>query len=177
MPKGQIDGYNYDSDMSFGGAVEARLQRPQEPAPDERPMLGREQINAFEYATGQPFTGVPNARVVTGDELAAAEAPMQEKEDYAKLAANKQATKGQIEAFDKGAKAARDNAPRAKVVSPQEDGRLMSIFRTTMGAEFDPKSKMDKRRLEELRSFVASKPDMASMSPTKIALAFYNRAQ
>lgn len=173
MPKGRIDGYNYDSDMSFQDAVEMNFKQPARKMAE----LPQAQVNAFEEATGMPFTNVPKARVVTGDELAMAEAPMQEKEDYAKLAADKQATRGQIEAFDESADAAAMAAPRAKVVSPTEDPKLMSVFKTTMGSEFDPKSKSDMRRLEELRSFMSSKPELEGMSANKIALAFYRKGK
>lgn len=64
---------------------------------------------------------------------------------------------------------------RAKAVAPVDDKMLMGVFKTTMGSDFDPNSKADKRKLDELRSFMASKPDLQGMSANKIALAFYRR--
>jgi hypothetical protein len=64
---------------------------------------------------------------------------------------------------------------RAEVVSPDEDAQLMSVYKIAMGSDFDPNSKSDARKLDELRSFMASKPDLQGMSANKIALAFYRR--
>lgn len=69
-------------------------------------------------------------------------------------------------------------APKATVVSEQPtaevpEDRLMGLFRKTMGSEFDPKSRMDRSKLDDLRSFVSSNPDALNKSDTKIALDYY----
>lgn len=54
-----------------------------------------------------------------------------------------------------------------------DDNRLMGLFSKTMGTEFDPKSRLDRSKLDELRGFVESNPDMLGKSDTKIALDYY----
>ena len=71
--------------------------------------------------------------------------------------------------------AEKKQSTRAEVVSPDEDAQLMSVYKVAMGSDFDPNSKADQRKLDELRSFMASKPDLQGMSANKIALAFYRR--
>jgi hypothetical protein len=50
---------------------------------------------------------------------------------------------------------------------------MSALFRKTMGTAFDPKSKMDIGKMNQLREFVGSNPDLLSKSDTKIALDYY----
>ena len=183
-PYGAFSMGMFSPDKSFSDSVEERIRQAEQAGPPRsamnssprRPSLPQEQINAFEEATGMPFTNVPKARVVTGAELdQAMEEEGMPAEDFAALAKNKQLTRGQDKAFEEGAMATLAAAPRAKVVSPADDKMLMGVFKTAMGSDFDPNSKSDARKLDELRSFMASKPDLQGMSANKIALAFYRR--
>jgi len=59
-------------------------------------------------------------------------------------------------------------------IKPQlDEGRMAALFRTTTGTSFNPKSKADMGRMEQLRSFVEEDPDKLNKSDTKIALDFY----
>ena len=183
-PYGAFSMGMFSPDKSFSDSVEERIRQAEQAGPPRsamnssprRPSLPQEQINAFEEGTGMPFTNVPKARVVRGEELdQALEEEGMPAENPAELLKNKQLTRGQAKAFDEGAMATLAAAPRAKVVSPTEDAQLMNVYKTTMGSDFDPNSKADKRKLDELRSFMASKPDLQGMSANKIALAFYRR--
>jgi hypothetical protein len=64
-----------------------------------------------------------------------------------------------------------EEIPVAKPVI--DENRLMGLFRKTTGTAFDPKSKMDRARLEELTSFIEQDPERLNKSDTKIALDFY----
>lgn len=176
-PYGAFSMGMFSPDKSFSDSVEERIRQAEQAGPPRsamnssprRPSLPQEQINAFEEATGMPFTNVPKARVVRGEELdQALEEEGMPAENPAELLKNKQLTRGQAKAFDEG-------AMRAKAAPPADDKMLMGVFKTTMGSDFDPNSKSDVRKLDELRSFMASKPDLQGMSANKIALAFYRR--
>jgi hypothetical protein len=54
-----------------------------------------------------------------------------------------------------------------------DEGRMAALFRTTTGTSFNPKSKADMGRMQQLRDFVDKDPDMLNKSNTKIALDFY----
>jgi len=59
-------------------------------------------------------------------------------------------------------------------IKPQlDEGRMAALFRTTTGTSFNPKSKADMGRMDQLRSFVEEDPDKLNKSDTKIALDFY----
>lgn len=176
-PYGAFSMGMFSPDKSFADSVEERIRQAEQAGPPRsamnssprRPSLPQEQINAFEEATGMPFTNVPKARVVRGEELdQALEEEGMPAENPAELLKNKQLTRGQAKAFDEG-------AMRAKAAPSADDKMLMGVFKTTMGSDFDPNSKSDVRKLDELRSFMASKPDLQGMSANKIALAFYRR--
>jgi hypothetical protein len=64
-----------------------------------------------------------------------------------------------------------EEAPVAKPVI--DENRLMGLFRKTTGTAFDPQSKVDRARLEELTSFIEQDPERLNKSDTKIALDFY----
>jgi hypothetical protein len=72
------------------------------------------------------------------------------------------------------------NAPKAIIVDESEtqapeisEDRMSALFRKTMGTAFDPKSKMDASKMNQLREFVGNNPDLLSKSDTKIALDYY----
>ena len=72
------------------------------------------------------------------------------------------------------------NAPKAIIVDESEtqapeisEDRMSALFRKTMGTAFDPKSKMDASKMNQLREFVGSNPDLLNKSDTKIALDYY----
>lgn len=70
-------------------------------------------------------------------------------------------------------------APRELPATPKPaaaelpEDRMNALFRKTMGTSFDPKSKMDIGKMQQLRAFVSSNPDVLNKSDTKIALDFY----
>lgn len=64
--------------------------------------------------------------------------------------------------------------PAATKAAPViDENRLMGLFRKTTGTAFDPKSKVDRARLQELTSFVEQDPTRLNKSDTRIALDFY----
>ena len=72
------------------------------------------------------------------------------------------------------------NAPKAIIVDESEtqapeisEDRMSALFRKTMGTAFDPKSKMDASKMNQLREFVSGNPDLLNKSDTKIALDYY----
>ncbi len=71
--------------------------------------------------------------------------------------------------------------PAAPAEAPMQneapDGRLMRLFQSVSGAEFDPNSEADMARMSQLRMFLEENPDMADMSDNKIALAFYRKGK
>jgi hypothetical protein len=69
-------------------------------------------------------------------------------------------------------------APREMPASPAaapeiSEDRMSALFRKTMGTAFDPKSKMDAGKMQQLRDFVSNNPDALNKSDTKIALDYY----
>jgi hypothetical protein len=72
------------------------------------------------------------------------------------------------------------NAPKAIIVDESEtqapeisEDRMSALFRKTMGTAFDPKSKMDASKMNQLREFVSGNSDLLNKSDTKIALDYY----
>lgn len=61
-------------------------------------------------------------------------------------------------------------APEKPTVS---EDRMMSLFKTSTGTRFNPKSKADAGRMAQLRSFVESNPDVLNKSDVGASLAFY----
>lgn len=53
------------------------------------------------------------------------------------------------------------------------EDRMMSLFKTSTGTRFNPKSKADAGRMAQLRSFVESNPDVLNKSDVGASLAFY----
>jgi len=66
-------------------------------------------------------------------------------------------------------------APKAAPAAAPEisEDRMSALFRKTMGTAFDPKSKMDASKMNQLREFVGGNPDLLNKSDTKIALDYY----
>jgi hypothetical protein len=50
---------------------------------------------------------------------------------------------------------------------------MSALFRKTTGTAFDPKSRMDIGKMNQLREFVSGNPDLLNKSDTKIALDYY----
>lgn len=80
--------------------------------------------------------------------------------------------------FRDGVEVAATAPPTAVAESPAAapelpEDRMNALFRKTMGTAFDPKSKMDAGKMQQLRAFVSSNPDALNKSDTKIALDFY----
>lgn len=53
------------------------------------------------------------------------------------------------------------------------EDRMLSLFKTSTGTRFNPKSKADAGRMAQLRSFVESNPDVLNKSDVGASLAFY----
>ena len=51
--------------------------------------------------------------------------------------------------------------------------RLNALFKKATGSPYDPKSKVDRQRATEIERLIASRPELANASDTKIALAWY----
>jgi hypothetical protein len=66
-------------------------------------------------------------------------------------------------------------APKAAPAAAPEisEDRMSALFRKTMGTAFDPKSKMDIGKMNQLREFVGGNSDLLNKSDTKIALDYY----
>jgi hypothetical protein len=64
-------------------------------------------------------------------------------------------------------------AESPKAAPEISEDRMSALFRKTMGTAFDPKSKMDIGKMNQLREFVGSNPDLLNKSDTKIALDYY----
>jgi hypothetical protein len=60
-----------------------------------------------------------------------------------------------------------------KAEAELDENRMNALFRKTMGTAFDPKSKMDAGKMQQLRDFVSNNPDALNKSDTKIALDYY----
>jgi hypothetical protein len=54
-----------------------------------------------------------------------------------------------------------------------DEGRMAALFRTTTGTSFNPESKADMGRMQQLRDFVSQDPSLLDKSDSKIALDFY----
>lgn len=65
--------------------------------------------------------------------------------------------------------------PAAAPELPED--RMNALFRKTMGTAFDPKSKMDIGKMQQLRDFVSNNPDALNKSDTRIALDFYRNSK
>ena len=63
--------------------------------------------------------------------------------------------------------------PAAAAAPELPEDRMNALFRKTMGTAFDPKSKMDIGKMQQLRDFVSNNPDALNKSDTRIALDFY----
>jgi hypothetical protein len=57
--------------------------------------------------------------------------------------------------------------------APSSEDRMAAVFRKANGGDFDPKSRMDREKMAQLKSVMDSNPDLANASDNKIALAWY----
>lgn len=86
---------------------------------------------------------------------------------------------------DKARRAARDeevkNAPKAipveepKTASPIDDAEAEKLFAVTHGGPFDPKSKMDKGKMERIKALMAD-PSSKGLTPNQFALRIYRQS-
>jgi hypothetical protein len=60
--------------------------------------------------------------------------------------------------------------PKAVAPDPAE---MQKLFKTVMGSSFDPNSRMDKRKMQEMQDFYTTSGGMAGRSPTRFALDYY----
>lgn len=61
------------------------------------------------------------------------------------------------------------NAPKAE----PDPAEMQKLFKTVMGSSFDPNSRMDKRKMQEMQDFYTTSGGMAGRSPTRFALDYY----
>jgi hypothetical protein len=57
--------------------------------------------------------------------------------------------------------------------APSSEDRMAAVFRKASGGDFDPKSRMDREKMAQLKSVMDSNPELANASDNKIALAWY----
>lgn len=74
--------------------------------------------------------------------------------------------------FDKSA--LWDTAPEARPEGIPEE-TLATLFAKTHGGPFDPKSKMDRGKMEVIRNMIAEDKALLELSPTKFAMKVYGR--
>lgn len=66
---------------------------------------------------------------------------------------------------------ATDSAPSARVVA--DDEVVQSFFAKTHGGPFDPKSRVDRAKMDKILGMVNADPKLLSMSPGKFAMKVY----
>jgi hypothetical protein len=64
-------------------------------------------------------------------------------------------------------------APKAEVVSEDYEDQAIALFKNTHGTSFDPKSRTDRGKLENMKSMLAERGGLGEMSPNQFALQFY----
>jgi len=67
-------------------------------------------------------------------------------------------------------------AAKAEVVSEDSDDytdQAIALFKNTHGTSFDPKSRTDRGKLENMKSMLAERGGLGEMSPNQFALQFY----
>jgi|TARA_B100000902_G_scaffold399384_1_gene469987 hypothetical protein len=64
-------------------------------------------------------------------------------------------------------------APKAEVVSEGYEDQAIALFKNTHGTSFDPKSSMDRGKLENMKSLLADMGGLGEMTPNQFALQFY----
>ncbi len=63
--------------------------------------------------------------------------------------------------------------PKAEVVSEGYEDQAIALFKNTHGTSFDPKSRTDRGKLENMKSMLAERGGLGEMSPNQFALQFY----
>jgi hypothetical protein len=69
--------------------------------------------------------------------------------------------------FDKNGK----TAPKA--AAPSSEDRMAALFKKANAGDFDPKSRVDREKMAQLKAVMDSNPELANASDSKIALAWY----
>ena len=70
-------------------------------------------------------------------------------------------------------------AAKAEVVSEDSDDytdQAIALFKNTHGTSFDPKSSMDKGKLEKMKAILAERGGLGEMSPNQFALQVYRNS-
>ena len=66
--------------------------------------------------------------------------------------------------------------PKAEVVSEDYEDQAIALFKNTHGGPFDPKSSMDRGKLEKMKSMLADMGGMGNMTPNQFALQVYRNS-
>jgi len=67
-------------------------------------------------------------------------------------------------------------APKAEVVSEDYEDQAIALFKNTHGTSFDPKSSMDRGKLEKMKSMLADMGGLGGMTPNQFALQVYRNS-
>ncbi len=67
-------------------------------------------------------------------------------------------------------------APKAEVVSEGYEDQAIALFKNTHGTSFDPKSSMDRGKLEKMKAILADMGGLGEMSPNQFALQVYRNS-
>lgn len=68
------------------------------------------------------------------------------------------------------AEAPKAEAPKDEAPDPAE---MQKLFRTVMGSSFDPKSRMDRQKMQDMMNFYTTSGGMGGRTPTRFALDYY----
>lgn len=68
---------------------------------------------------------------------------------------------------------ANPEVPKAKVIVDQSE--VDKLFKVTHGSSFDPKSKLDMKKRQEIESLLAEKGGLGDMTPNQFALQVYRK--
>ena len=64
---------------------------------------------------------------------------------------------------------------KAEVLPISEDDQALRLFRVAHGGAFDPKSSMDKRKIDEVRQLLAEQGGQGDMTDNQFALKLYRK--
>jgi hypothetical protein len=64
-------------------------------------------------------------------------------------------------------------ANSSTAVEPNDDAAFAVLFKATHGTKFDPKSRVDREKISELKAMAEDKPELLKLSPNKFALNYY----
>ena len=60
-------------------------------------------------------------------------------------------------------------------VKANDDSKFATLFKATHGEKFDEKSKVDRAKMDQIKSMIQDKPELAKLAPNKFALNFYRQ--